>query len=146
MVFEPVPDANGRLGRAALFAFATTLAAAGCPSRSTAALYGGPPTPSRELPSLAPDGNPAVTNNGADPGQMVALYGAPVAPPNEAGALPPDANAPDDVGAADVTSVPDAMGRPSNARPPRLPRPPGSPAVRYGAPPVPDPSDPSTLV
>jgi len=128
--FDPVPDAGGRrLGRAALFAFATTVAAAGCPSpqrpdtgnnNNIVQPYGAPPTPRPNDAGAAPD-----------PGLVVAIYGAPMPP---ADAATPDATAPPDAAA------PDAARPAPDARPPRPPRP-GPPMVRYGAPPPPDPSD-----
>jgi len=136
--FDPVPDAGGRrLGRAALFAFATTVAAAGCPSpqrpdtgTNIVQPYGAPPDPPRPQDAAA-----SASPDASDPGLVVAIYGAPIPPA-------PDASAPDatsDASAADA-SAPDAAARP-DARPPRPPRPPGPPMVRYGAPPPPDPSD-----
>jgi len=140
--FDPVPDAGGRrLGRAALFAFATTVAAAGCPSpqrtdtgnnNNIVQPYGAPPQPPRPNDAGTVAAPP-------DPGLVVAIYGAPMPPPPDA-ATPtaPDATAPDAAAPPDA-SAPDAAARP-DARPPRV-RPPGPPMVRYGAPPPPDPSD-----
>jgi hypothetical protein len=135
--FDPVPDAGGRrLGRAALFAFATTVAAAGCPSpqrpdtgnnNNIVQPYGAPPTP-------RPDAG------APDPGLVVAIYGAPMPPADAATPTAPDATAPDAATPPPDASAPDAAARP-DARPPRPVRPPGPPMVRYGAPPPPDPSD-----
>ena len=138
--FDPVPDAGGRrLGRAALFAFATTVAAAGCPSpqrpdtgTNIVQPYGAPPTPTPPHDAAA-----SASPDASDPGLVVAIYGAPIPPGPDASAPSPDAAA--DASAPDA-SAPDAAARP-DARPPRPPRPPGPPMVRYGAPPPPDPSD-----
>jgi hypothetical protein len=136
--FDPVPDQGGRrLGRAALFAFATTVAAAGCPSpqrpdtgtnNNIVQPYGAPPTPPRPNDAGTVAAPP-------DPGLVVAIYGAPMPPPD---AATPDATAPTPDATAPDAPAPDAS-RP-DARPPRPPRP-GPPMVRYGAPPPPDASD-----
>lgn len=135
--FDPVPDAGGRrLGRAALFAFATTVAAAGCPSpqrpdtgnnNNIVQPYGAPPNPPPR------PGDAGAVAAPPDPGLVVAIYGAPMPPPPDAAA---DAASPD---AAADAPAPDVAARP-DARPPRPPRP-GPPMVRYGAPPPPDPCE-----
>jgi hypothetical protein len=131
--FAPVPDANGRrLGRAALFAFATSVAAVGCtssqrpdPDPNIVQPYGAPPPPTPPTPDAGTAG---------DPGLVVAIYGAPI-PPADAAApdAAPDAAAPD--AAAPDAAAPDAARPP---RPSRPSRPAGPPMVRYGAPPPPD--------
>jgi hypothetical protein len=124
--FAPVPDANGRrLGRAALFAFATSVAAVGCTSSQhpdpgmMVMLYGAPPNP--PAPPPAPDAS------------TPADAAAPDAATPDAAA--PDAAAPD--AAAPDAAAPDAAA-PDAARPSRPSRPAGPPMVRYGAPPPPD--------
>lgn len=136
-----VPDLGARrLGRAALFAFATSVAAVGCnsPQRTDSGSgsgnivqpYGAPPDP-RPQPQPQPDAGSAQ-----DPGLVVAIYGAPVPPPD---AATPAEDATVDA-APDAAATPDAArdaSRRADASPPPRPRP-GPPMVRYGAPPRPD--------
>lgn len=121
------PDAGGaRLTRAALFAFATSVAA--CSTTRAPA----PADNTQVQPAPAPAPAPAPT----EPGTVAAIYGAP------APMMEPDAGAPPAVDAG-TPAAPDAgpptvadAGRPVRPRPPR-PNP-GMPMVRYGAPPPPD--------
>lgn len=121
---EAVPDAGGRrLSRAAMFAFAATVATAACntPQRpdtgsSTSNIvqpYGAPPTPQPRPDAGAPPTHP-------EPPAVAAIYGAPMPPPADAAAATP---APD---AAAPHATPHAT--------PVLPHH-GAPMVRYGAPP-----------
>jgi hypothetical protein len=118
---EAVPDAGGRrLSRAALFAFAATVATAACntPQRPDTGSgsnivqpYGAPPNP-QPPPDAGAPAHP-------DPPSMAAIYGAPMPPPDAAAPTPaPDAAAPH--------ATPHAA--------PVLPHH-GAPMIRYGAPP-----------
>lgn len=116
-----VPDAGGaRLTRAALFAFATTVAA--CSTSQT------PPQPQPVQPQPAqpqPAQPAAAPEQPTEPTTVAAIYGAPAPPPADAGAV------------ADAGATPQDAGNPT--RPTRPNRPGnGSPMMRYGAPPVPD--------
>lgn len=110
-----IPDAGGaRLTRAALFAFATSVAA--CSTSQTPAQS---PPPQQQQPAPTP-AEPVASPQG--PGTVAAIYGAPAPPLPDAGATSPQ-----DAGAAS----PQDAGNPT--RPGS-----GSMMMRYGAPPVPD--------
>ncbi|MEZ4389919.1 MAG: hypothetical protein R3A48_02395 [Polyangiales bacterium] len=110
-----IPDAGGaRLTRAALFAFATTVAA--CSTSQTPAQT--PPPPQQPAPTPA---EPVAAPQG--PGTVAAIYGAPAPPAPDAGAVA-------DAGAAS----PQDAGNPTRPTRPGS----GSLMMRYGAPPVPD--------
>jgi hypothetical protein len=130
------PDLSGqRLKRAALFAFATTMAAVSCnsPQRpdtgNIVQPYGAPPTPRP----------PPVDAGVQEPVAVVALYGAPM-PMLDASPEPPaapDASGPDVQSGDTGADVRDAGRRSRPSRPPVV-NGGGSVTVRYGAPPPPD--------
>ena len=70
-----VPGTAQRLGRAALFTFAATLAAAGCNRPSTSAPEVTAPT------RPTPDAATFLVQPPADPGAVVTAYGVPAPPP-----------------------------------------------------------------
>ena len=112
-----IPDAGGaRLTRAALFAFATSVAA--CSTSQTPAQSPTPPQQPAQTPA-----EPVASPQG--PGTVAAIYGAPAPPPHDAGATSPQ-----DAGAAS----PQDAGNPTRPTRPGS----GSLMMRYGAPPVPD--------
>ncbi len=121
-----VPDAPSRLGRAALFAFATTVAAVGCnrPAQSgndstIVQPYGAPPNPPRPADAGM---TPVATPPTQDPGLVVAIYGAPMPPPD-----------------ASMAPTPPTPPQPHADPAPRpQPHTQGPAATRYGAPPPPD--------
>lgn len=120
-----VPDMGAaRLSRAAIFAFATSVAActtAQAPPQS-------PPPPQAAVPQpvvTAPPPDPAAAP--PEPGTVAAIYGAPAPVP-----MTPDAGMAPDSG----PSAPTDAGNPT--RPTRPTRPGSSIMMRYGAPPVPD--------
>lgn len=139
--FEVVPEQGSqRLKRAAIFAFATTVASVGCtnPQRpdtgnNIVQPYGAPPDP-RPRPQPQPQPEPDAGMQTPQPIPIVPPYGAPPdptpPPPTDAGTR----NEPPAVAAiygAPPPIVPDA-GTPRRQGGGR------SPAPRYGAPPPPD--------
>lgn len=138
--FEVVPEQGSqRLKRAAIFAFATTVASVGCtnPQRpdtgnNIVQPYGAPPNP-RPVPLPAPDAG--AREETPQPIPIVPPYGA-----------PPDPTPPPPQTDAGTRNEPPAVAAIYGAPPPAAPdagTPPRrqggrSPAPRYGAPPPPD--------
>lgn len=134
---ESVVTTSARLGRAAIFAFRATTAAAvlaGCgptaepPQGSTIVQpYGAPPNPPpTPVPVPPPTSNTNQPPSPDEPGQVVALYGGPVLPPPSSTTPTPPPS----------SSAPHHPAPPAPSAPPG----PGAPAAAYGGPPIEGPS------